>query len=123
MREFYPAKTPQLNEKRMDRNIKILIFVMVIVFILVIALASQLNYVVKESIKDESNPNKKCPRRLSDIVTLTDDNMNFTRRLAARFPYVAAVTTNSSNSVWSFACFASVILVKWIVTSAHCRCK
>ncbi|XP_034838545.1 trypsin alpha-like [Maniola hyperantus] len=40
--------------------------------------------------------------------------------IAERFPYVAAVARNSSNS-WSFTCFASVILVKWVVTSAHCR--
>ncbi|XP_026750810.2 trypsin epsilon-like [Galleria mellonella] len=45
---------------------------------------------------------------------------NYSLSIAERFPYVAAVTRNSS-STWSFACFASVILVKWIVTSAHCR--
>lgn len=39
---------------------------------------------------------------------------------AERFPYVAAITRNSSTS-WEFACFASVILIKWIITSAHCR--
>ncbi|XP_075988218.1 trypsin delta-like [Anticarsia gemmatalis] len=40
--------------------------------------------------------------------------------IAERFPYVAAVTRNSST-LWSFACFASVVLIKWVVTSAHCR--
>ncbi|XP_059058815.1 venom peptide isomerase heavy chain-like [Achroia grisella] len=45
---------------------------------------------------------------------------NSSMLIADRFPYVAAVTRNSSSK-WSFACFASVILVKWIVTSAHCR--
>lgn len=37
-----------------------------------------------------------------------------------RFPYVAAITRNATRA-WEFACFASVILVKWVVTSAHCR--
>lgn len=37
-----------------------------------------------------------------------------------RFPYVAAITRNATRS-WEFVCFASVILVKWVVTSAHCR--
>lgn len=40
--------------------------------------------------------------------------------VSERFPYVAAITRNSSRT-WEFACFASVILVKWVVTSAHCR--
>lgn len=40
--------------------------------------------------------------------------------IAERFPYVAAITRNSSSN-WEFACFASVILIKWIVTAAHCR--
>lgn len=46
------------------------------------------------------------------------DNASFS--IAERFPYVAAVTRNSST-LWSFACFASVVLIKWVVTSAHCR--
>lgn len=40
--------------------------------------------------------------------------------IVRRFPYVAAVTRNSS-ALWSFACFASIVLVKWVITSAHCR--
>lgn len=40
--------------------------------------------------------------------------------IAERFPYVAAITRNSSTN-WEFVCFGSVILIKWIVTSAHCR--
>ncbi|XP_050358711.1 uncharacterized protein LOC126779004 [Nymphalis io] len=42
--------------------------------------------------------------------------------IAERFPYVAAIARNSSRS-WRFSCFASVILVKWVVTSGHCRRK
>ncbi|CAG4949267.1 unnamed protein product [Parnassius apollo] len=51
------------------------------------------------------------------VFALSD---NLTLPIADRFPYVAAIARNSSNS-WSFACFGSVILIKWIVTSAHCR--
>lgn len=42
--------------------------------------------------------------------------------IAERFPYVAAILRNSSKN-WTFSCFASVVLVKWIVTSARCRRK
>lgn len=51
------------------------------------------------------------------VITLND---NTSQIISERFPYVAAITRNSS-STWSFSCFASVILVKWVVTSAHCR--
>ncbi|KAG6451548.1 trypsin epsilon [Manduca sexta] len=47
-------------------------------------------------------------------------NENVSLSVSDRFPYLAAITRNSSNS-WSFACFGSVILIKWVVTSAHCR--
>ncbi|KAJ2939261.1 hypothetical protein O0L34_g13355 [Tuta absoluta] len=47
-------------------------------------------------------------------------NHNTSREIAKRFPYVVAITRNYSDT-WSFACFASIILVKWIITSAHCR--
>ncbi|CAH2242782.1 kallikrein-11-like [Pararge aegeria] len=56
----------------------------------------------------------------SIVVIALKDNQSIP--IAERFPYVAAIARNSSNS-WSFACFASVILVKWVVTSAHCRKK
>ncbi|XP_028177952.1 trypsin delta-like [Ostrinia nubilalis] len=51
------------------------------------------------------------------VISLTD---NSSQSMSERFPYVAAITRNSS-STWSFSCFASVILIKWVVTSAHCR--
>ncbi|KAH9632845.1 hypothetical protein HF086_013632 [Spodoptera exigua] len=51
------------------------------------------------------------------VISLHD---NSTLPLAERFPYVAAITRNTST-LWSFACFASVVLIKWVVTSAHCR--
>lgn len=51
------------------------------------------------------------------VISLSDNTL---LSIAERFPYVAAITRNSS-STWSFACFASVVLVKWVVTSAHCR--
>lgn len=51
------------------------------------------------------------------VITLND---NSSLPIAERFPYVAAITRNSS-ALWSFACFASVVLIKWVITSAHCR--
>lgn len=51
------------------------------------------------------------------VIALSD---NSSLSMSERFPYVAAITRNSSSS-WSFSCFASVILIKWVVTSAHCR--
>lgn len=53
------------------------------------------------------------------VIALND---NQSLPIAERFPYVAAIARNSSKS-WTFACFASVVLVKWVVTSAHCRKK
>ncbi|CAG9573826.1 unnamed protein product [Danaus chrysippus] len=47
-------------------------------------------------------------------------NENKSLPIAERYPYVAAIARNSSSS-WAFSCFASVVLVKWVVTSAHCR--
>jgi secreted trypsin-like serine protease len=55
--------------------------------------------------------------RSMGVISLSD---NSSQAMSDRFPYVAAVTRNSSNT-WSFACFASVVLIKWVVTSAHCR--
>lgn len=54
------------------------------------------------------------------IITLCTVKLVFTAFFLHRFPYVAAIIKNSSSS-WSFACFASIVLVKWVVTSAHCR--
>lgn len=45
---------------------------------------------------------------------------NSSLNVSDRFPYVAAITRNATRN-WEFACFASVILVKWVVTAAHCR--
>ncbi|CAG4965798.1 unnamed protein product [Colias eurytheme] len=53
------------------------------------------------------------------VISLND---NSSVSIAERYPYVAAIARNTSSQ-WSFACFASVVLVKWIVTSAHCRKK
>ncbi|XP_045531325.1 serine protease 3-like [Pieris brassicae] len=53
------------------------------------------------------------------VIALNENN---SIAVSERFPYVAAIARNSS-STWSFACFASVVLVKWVVTSAHCRQK
>ncbi|RVE49731.1 hypothetical protein evm_005601 [Chilo suppressalis] len=51
------------------------------------------------------------------VISLSD---NISKTMSERFPFVAAITRNSSN-VWTFSCFGSVILSRWIVTSAHCR--
>lgn len=58
--------------------------------------------------------------QLAKSMGVLSINENTTTLNANRFPFIAAVIANSSN-IWSFSCFASVILVKWIVTSAHCR--
>ncbi|CAK1549080.1 unnamed protein product [Leptosia nina] len=53
------------------------------------------------------------------VIALNENN---SVSISERFPYVAAIARNSS-ATWSFACFASIVLVKWVVTSAHCRKK
>ncbi|PZC84875.1 trypsin epsilon [Helicoverpa armigera] len=55
--------------------------------------------------------------RAMGVISL---NENSSMQISERFPYVAAVTRNTSK-FWSFACFASIVLIKWVVTSAHCR--
>lgn len=51
-------------------------------------------------------------------VIALNDNQSMT--ISERFPYVAAITRNNSGS-WSFTCFGAIILLKWLVTAAHCR--
>ncbi|XP_041988045.1 trypsin-like [Aricia agestis] len=53
-----------------------------------------------------------------NILAKIDANLN--TKIANRFPYVAAIVRNGSNS-WNSVCFGSVILDKWLVTSAHCK--
>ncbi|XP_050558727.1 brachyurin-like [Spodoptera frugiperda] len=71
-----------------------------------------------------SSSTNQCPHRLSQrhVISLSEHNLNRSvmMSLGERFPYVIAITRNATN-LWTFACFASVILMQWIVTSAHCR--
>ncbi|VVD01407.1 unnamed protein product [Leptidea sinapis] len=60
--------------------------------------------------------------KVAKSIAVISLNENNSIAIAERFPYVAAIARNTSSS-WSFTCFASVVLVKWIVTSAHCRKK
>ena len=105
----------------------VLIIVFAVIFVGIIVTC--VNYVaVLAGNKDEKIMKTRIhetfvPKAVSHVVSLMTDNQRFRRnatRLAQRFPYVVAVTRNSSR-VWRFACFASVVLMKWIVISAHCR--
>ncbi|KAF9416557.1 hypothetical protein HW555_006132 [Spodoptera exigua] len=73
--------------------------------------------------KGHSNQND-CQHKLNQkhVISLSEHSVNHTQlmMLGERFPYVIAITRNGTN-LWTFACFASVILIQWIVTSAHCR--
>lgn len=53
--------------------------------------------------------------RSMGIVTLKEEQLYINR-----YPYVAAVMRNSSNS-WVFSCFGAVYESKWLITTAHCR--
>ncbi|KAJ8704717.1 hypothetical protein PYW07_011905 [Mythimna separata] len=81
----------------------------------------KLNSVTEETKKMPKNATS-CSKKtiLRHVVSMGDVNQNYSWHLAERFPYTVAVTRNST-SIWAFACFASIILVKWIVTAAHCR--
>ncbi|KAI5646419.1 trypsin domain-containing protein [Phthorimaea operculella] len=53
------------------------------------------------------------------VISLVQTNSK-AAKMAEMFPYTTAILRNSS-STWSFACFGSLILIKWVVTTAKCR--
>lgn len=70
--------------------------------------------------KLDAGPTDSGVYRFAKNMGLIRLSENSSVNISERFPYVAAITRNAT-STWEFACFASVILVKWIVTAAHCR--
>ncbi|XP_053621350.1 collagenase-like [Plodia interpunctella] len=96
----------------------LLILVAIMAVCVMVKFATDIN--VEEKKRDYLlNGNVFSLARSMGVITL---NENHTYDNVERFPYVAAITRNTSNS-WTFACFASVILTKWVVTAAHCRTR
>ncbi|KAM3956225.1 trypsin beta [Aphomia sociella] len=94
----------------------VVIFVAIMAVCVMVKFATDIN--VEEKKRDDLHGGGVY--NLAKSMGIISLNNNNSMSIAERFPYVAAVTRNSSAS-WTFACFASVLLVKWIVTSAHCR--
>lgn len=95
----------------------VLIFIAIMAVCVMVKFATDIT--VEERKREYSMPGGTVYQftKAMGVISLHD---NASMPIAERFPYVAAVTRNSST-FWSFACFASVILIKWVVTSAHCR--
>lgn len=90
-----------------------------LIVIAVLTLCVMVKYATEISVDDKLRDDLPGVFRFKNMG-LIRTNENSSIAVADRFPYVAAITRNSSTN-WEFACFASVILFKWIVTSAHCR--
>ncbi|XP_013197526.1 serine protease 3-like [Amyelois transitella] len=98
--------------------LSLLILVAIMAVCVMVKFATDIN--VEEKKRDYLfNSNVYSFTRSMGVINLKDNSSsdNF-----ERFPYVAAITRNSS-STWTFACFASVILTKWVITAAHCRTR
>lgn len=100
------------------------IILTIIIFVAIMAVCVMVKFatdITVEERKREYVPGTGVYQVAKSIAVIAlNENQNLP--IAKRFPYVAAIARNSSKS-WSFACFASVVLVKWVVTSAHCRKK
>lgn len=96
--------------------LSVLIFIAMIAVCVMVKFATDIT--VEERRRETQFPHGVYKLRKSmGIVHLSEDiSLNF----AERFPYVAAIIKNDSNS-YTLVCFGSVILNNWIVTSAHCR--
>lgn len=105
-------------------KIRLIVVIAVVVFIYVAAIVTCVNYVWALSNRNDTNQTFWAERKYSEkarhVLVLSESSKKHDLGLAARFPYVVAVTRNATN-LWGFGCFASLILSKWIVTSAHCR--
>lgn len=90
-----------------------------LIFIAVLTVCIMVKFATEISVDDKLRDDLPGVFRFKNmgLIRLSD---NSSLSVAERFPYVAAITRNSTNN-WEFACFASVILFDWIVTSAHCR--
>lgn len=89
------------------------------IFIAVLTVCIMVKFATEISVDDKLRDDLPGVFRFKNMG-LVRINENSSLAVAERFPYVAAITRNSSTN-WEFACFASVILLKWIVTAAHCR--
>ncbi|XP_013143044.1 PREDICTED: trypsin delta/gamma-like [Papilio polytes] len=99
------------------------IILTIIIFVAIMAVCVMVKFATDITVEDrkrEYMPGNGGVYEVAKSIGVFALNDNYTLPIAERFPYVAAITRNSSDT-WSFACFGSVILVKWVVTSAHCR--
>lgn len=99
------------------------IILTIIIFVAIMAVCVMVKFATDITVEDrkrEYMPGNGGIYEVAKSIGVFALSENNTLPVAERFPYVAAVARNSSDS-WSFACFGSVILVKWVVTSAHCR--
>uniref|UniRef100_A0A2A4JQ60 Peptidase S1 domain-containing protein n=2 Tax=Heliothis virescens TaxID=7102 RepID=A0A2A4JQ60_HELVI len=101
----------------MKKTTIVLVVVVVLIFIGIIILGIQISTFVNTTHTLSDRP---CPHslRLRHVISLAENRINDT--LVSRFPYLAAITRNATG-LWTFACFASVIMTKWVVAAAHCR--
>lgn len=90
-----------------------------LIFIAVLTVCIMVKFATEISVDDKLRDDLPGVFRFKNMGLIRISE-NSSLAVAERFPYVAALTRNSSTN-WEFACFASVILIKWIVTSAHCR--
>ncbi|XP_068622376.1 trypsin delta-like [Battus philenor] len=101
------------------------IILTIIIFVAIMAVCVMVKFATDITVEDRKREYMPGNGGVYEVgrsigVFSLSDNYTQPSEAAERFPYVAAITRNSSNT-WSFACFGSVVLVKWIVTSAHCR--
>ncbi|XP_023935314.2 uncharacterized protein LOC112043883 [Bicyclus anynana] len=91
-----------------------------IISVAIMAVCVMVKFATDIRVEERARELQPAVGRLASGIAVVALNENSTVRAAQRFPYIAAIASNSTKS-FSFACFASVILYKWVVTSAHCR--
>ncbi|KAJ8706951.1 hypothetical protein PYW08_011085 [Mythimna loreyi] len=97
--------------------------IVVLATIYVAAIVTCVNYVWALNAKNATVDEKFWSDKRNiqrHVVALSAINQKLAYSLADRFPFVIAVTRNAT-SLWTFACFGSLILRNWMVTTAHCR--
>lgn len=90
-----------------------------LIFIAVLTVCIMVKFATEISVDDKLRDDLPGVFRFKNMGLIRVSE-NSSLAVAERFPYVAAITRNSTTN-WEFACFASVILIKWIITAAHCR--
>ncbi|KAJ0170122.1 hypothetical protein K1T71_014050 [Dendrolimus kikuchii] len=98
------------------------IILSVLIFIAILAVCVMVKFATDITVEERKRDSLSASGvyQLSKSMGVVHLSENYSYNYAERFPFVAAVTKNHAKT-YSFACFASVILIKWIVTSAHCR--